>query len=220
MESGGPQYSLSHEPRTRSAAVLGEADLLRTLIDNLPDLIYVKDNQSRFLLANRAVADQMGTTPQELLGKTDFDFYPDELATTFYTDEQRIIALGEKIDREETCLDSDGGEMVLLTTKVPLRTADGKIIGIMGIGRNITARVRAEQQMREAREAAEAANRAKSDFVANMSHEVRTPMNGVIGLAELLLETRLDARQRDYAESIHESGKTLLTIINDILDFS
>ena len=200
--------------------MLGEAALLRALIDNLPDLIYVKDAQSRFLVANRAVADQMGTTPGELLGKSDFDFYPEKLANSFRADEQRVIARGETIDREETCLDSAGEEMVLLTTKVPLRAPDGRIIGIMGIGRNITERVRAERQMREAREAAEAANRAKSNFVANMSHEVRTPMNGVIGLAELLLETRLDAQQRDYAESIHESGKTLLTIINDILDFS
>ncbi|HLT90072.1 MAG TPA: response regulator [Woeseiaceae bacterium] len=203
-----------------STAPFGEADLLRALIDNLPDLIYVKDEQSRFLLANRAVADQMGTTPEELLGKSDFDFYPEELARSFHADEQRVIANGETIDREETCLDASGEEMVLLTTKVPLRAPDGRIVGIMGIGRNITARVRAERQMREAREAAEAANRAKSNFVANMSHEIRTPMNGVIGLAELLLETRLDAQQRDYAESIHESGKTLLTIINDILDFS
>ena len=217
---GRPHSSLAQEPRPRPDASLGEAVLLRALIDNLPDLIYVKDEQSRFLVANRAVADQMGTTPGELLGKSDFDFYPEELANSFRADEQRVIARGETIDREETCLDSAGEEMVLLTTKVPLRAPDGRIIGIMGIGRNITARVRAERQMREAREAAEAANRAKSNFVANMSHEVRTPMNGVIGLAELLLETRLDAQQRDYAESIHESGKTLLTIINDILDFS
>jgi PAS domain S-box-containing protein len=200
--------------------MLGESDLLRALINSLPDLIYVKDARSRFLIANNAVAEQMGTTPQELLGKSDFDFYPDEIATSFHADEQRVIAQGGTVNCEETCRDSDGNEMILHTTKVPLRTPDGKIIGIMGIGRNITDRVRAERKMQEAREAAEAANRAKSEFVANMSHEVRTPMNGVIGLAELLLETRLDAQQRDYAASIHESGKTLLHIINDILDFS
>ena len=220
MKSGGPQSSPSQGLQQQSEAVFGEADLLRALIDSLPDLIYVKDARSRFLIANSAVAEQMGTIPGELLGKTDFDFYPHEIATGYYADDQRVVIQGETVNCEETCLDSDGNETVLYTTKVPLRTPDGKITGIMGIGRNITERVRAERQMKEAREAAEAANRAKSEFVANMSHEVRTPMNGVIGLAELLLETRLDTQQRDYAASIHESGKTLLTIINDILDFS
>ncbi len=220
MKSGGPQSSPSQGLQQQSEAVLGEADLLRALINSLPDLIYVKDARSRFLIANSAVAEQMGTTPGELLGKTDFDFYPHEIATGYYADDQRVVIQGETVNCEETCLDSDGNETVLYTTKVPLRAPDGKIIGIMGIGRDITDRVRAARQMQEAREAAEAANRAKSNFVANMSHEVRTPMNGVIGLADLLLETELDTQQRDYAASIQESGKTLLTIINDILDFS
>ena len=92
--------------------------------------------------------------------------------------------------------------------------------GWVGTLADVTAEAWAETAMSDARDKATEASRLKSDFLANMSHEIRTPMNGVIGMTDLLLETDLDARQRDYAQTVRNSGEALLTIINDILDFS
>ncbi len=203
------------------AMLVRDRQILRTLIDNVPDLIYAKDADCRFVVANAAVARQMGSDTAGLVGKSDSDFYDQEIAEAYFQDERTVLQSGEPlINRAEKGVDPQGNEIVLLTTKVPIKDDGGKLIGLVGIGRDVTERVRAEEDLRLARDAAESANRAKSDFLANMSHEIRTPMNGVIGMTELLLETELDVTQRDYSDTIRESGRALLTIINDILDFS
>ena len=199
-----------------------ERILLRTLIDNLPDFIFVKDRESRFLLINLAAARLVGMAdPQEVLGKSEFDLHPHATAIRYSSRDQEVMQSGKsQVNIQESAIDPNGNRIDLLTTKVPLRDADGRVIGVIGIARNITARVRAETELLKARETAEAANRAKSEFLANMSHEIRTPMNGVIGMADLLFDTQLDALQRDYVGTIRDSGNALLTIINNILDFS
>ena len=204
------------------ASLAQERDLLKTIIDNVPDLIFIKDRAGRFVAVNAAMLRVLQVkSVEEVIGKTDFDFSPPELAANYVADDQVVMRSGEPmIDHEESAPDVNGNAAWLLTTKVPLRDSDGKVTGLVGIGRDITNRKRAEQELLAAKEAADSANRAKSDFLANMSHEIRTPMNAIIGMTELVLDTRLAQSQRDYLRMVRESGESLLTVINDILDFS
>jgi PAS domain S-box-containing protein len=132
-------------------ALRAQHDLLRALIDNMPDLIYVKDDESRFVLANRALAQLMGAkNPEDLLGKTDFDYFPKELATAYYSDEQAILQTGlPLLNQEERSVDAEGNAKWLSTSKVPLRDRQGETIGIIGIGRDITVGKQAEETLRQ-----------------------------------------------------------------------
>ncbi len=199
-----------------------ELRMLRAVIDSLPDLIYIKDTQSRFLLANRTIRTYMTGSPDgTLLGLNDSSFFPEELARGFRDDEQAVMQSGEPmVSQAERVQDKEGKDRWLLTTKVPFRDQDGGIIGIIGIGRDITAQKQSEAETIKARIQAEAASRAKSEFLANMSHEIRTPLNGVIGMTDLALDTDLTAEQRDCLETVKLSADSLLNVINDILDFS
>ncbi|MCL4300343.1 MAG: PAS domain-containing protein [Anaerolineae bacterium] len=136
-------------------ALANERNLLRTFIDNLPDFIYFKDTQSRFLIANIAVARLVaGVTPDALIGKTDFDFFPHALAAKYYADEQTVLASGQPlVNLEEPVIDYVSGEpRWLSTTKVPLRDSQGKIVGVVGVGRDMTERKQAEEALQQSKQ--------------------------------------------------------------------
>ncbi len=142
------------ERRQAEAALAAERDLLQALMDNIPDLIYFKDTSSRFTRINRAQAGLLGIgTPEEAIGKTDLDFQDPELARGFYEEEQRLVQTGEAlINRIEFNPSPDGQSRWLSTTKVPIKDTEGRVIGIVGVSRDITERKQAEEALSQSEE--------------------------------------------------------------------
>ena len=320
--------------------------LYHSLVASLPQNILRKDLDGRFTFVNQRFASSLGRTPEELIGKSDFDLFPSTLAAKYVHDDQEIIRAGKTIEMIEDHRLPDGTPTVVQIVKTPVHDAQGNVIGIQGIFWDITAQHRAalaladserrfrtlathssigiyqtdaqgdclyanerwnaitgidghqargeaweralhpddrqpvldawkktvasqgefvreyrlalpnrpvswvldnavclrddagtptgflgnilditerkrnEAEVIKAREAAEAANKAKSEFLATMSHEIRTPMNGVLGLTELVLDTALSREQRESMELVKSSAESLMHVINDILDFS
>ena len=209
------------QQRETEIALAHERDLLRTLLESIPDRIYFKDRDSRFLMISRAVAKDFGLDdPGEAVGKNDADFFSEEHARLALEDEQSILETGQAIiGKTEKETWSDGRQEWVLTTKMPMRNPTGEIVGTFGISKNITALKKAEAELAQARDAALESARVKSEFLANTSHEIRTPMNAIVGMTGLLLDTPLNEQQREFLTTIRESAGALLGVINDILDF-
>ena len=122
--------------------------LLRALINSVPDYLFVKDARSRFVVANRSVAEDLGLTVKDLIGKTDFELHPPELARKFFDDEQRVIRTAKpEIGIEEFVVTHSGQKKWLATSKLPLRNADDEVVGIVGVSRDVTDRKQAEEAL-------------------------------------------------------------------------
>ncbi|MES3003695.1 MAG: response regulator [Pseudomonadota bacterium] len=202
------------EERSRQQAIL------RSLIDAMPDVITYKDAEGRYLSCNTAFARMVGKPMEEIIGRTDSQWHEPGRAETIHARDREILRTREPMFLEEWMTFADGRQAWVEVRKTPVWDDEGRLIGLVGVGRDMTQRKEAEDEMRRARDLAEEATKTKSDFLANMSHEIRTPMNAILGLSHLVLKTDLSARQREYIRKVETSGQHLMGIINEILDFS
>jgi two-component system, sensor histidine kinase and response regulator len=207
--------------KERTSQLARSRNMLRTLIDTLPDEIYAKDSESRFIMANFRVLNTFGLTRfDDILGKSDFNLLPREEAMKEYAKEHSIVQRdGQMINYEECIVDTSGKKRWLAVTKVPMQDKEGNITGLVGINRDITYFKETEEILKKAKEAAEAANIAKSSFLSNMSHEIRTPLNAILGFSELMqYDDDVKEKHLEWLKTINRSGEYLLALINDILE--
>ena len=199
-------------------ALAGECYRFRTLIDHLPDYIFIKDTASRFVVNNRAHIELLGcATQEEVLGKTDFDIFPRELAEQYYADEQMLIRTGHPlIDREEKTVSKTGKRQWLSTTKVPMRNPEGEIIGLAGMSRDITARKEAEAALAQAFGELE-------KFTYMVSYDMQRPLMEIASELERL-QDRLGGRIGDVSRGIIaravDSSQHVQRLNNSLLAYS
>jgi PAS domain S-box-containing protein len=224
-------------------ALSNERYLMYTLMNNVPENIFFKDRESRFIRISKAQANTFGLNdPSEAEGKTDFNFFTEEHARQAYEDELEIIRTGQPISKEEKETWVNRPDTWVLTTKLPLHDKDRNIIGTFGISIDITERKQAEiilheksqkieaqnekllgtnEELKQAKEKAEESDKLKTAFLHNISHEIRTPMNAIVGFSGFLNDPGLTAdKRKHFTDIIVQSSNQLLSIITNIVDIA
>ncbi len=207
--------------RRNEESIARERTRLMTLVENIPDEVYQKDLECRYVFVNKKALEAHSLTDiNAMAGKTDFDFLPAQMAKESFAYDRVVIKDAETI-ANEICLEKGEQRIWYSITKIPLMQEGGAVSGILEIRRNTTELHEALESLKIAKEHAEEANKAKSSFLAAMSHELRTPLNAIIGFAEIIEDLQCDKEQlHTYIEHIRTSGEHLLQLVNDILDIS
>lgn len=211
---------LAHDVTPILEVATKEQLLIDSLIDSVPAEIFWKDKSLVYLGCNKSFVNSLDLKDKsEVIGKTDFDLPVDREDSDLYRDDDLRIIHTKKsqLNIIERQFLNDAKERVLNTSKVPLFDDQGEVYGILGVCRDITEQKKSEDQLKKAIKMAEQANYTKSEFIANMSHDIRTPLSGVVGISQLLVDTLSNSEHSQQAQWIHECGVQLLSLLNDIL---
>jgi PAS domain S-box-containing protein len=170
--------------------------------------------------ANRGFCRQIGHSRRELIGRDWRSFRGHETPAEVFSDVSATVQAGHPWEGEWFITRKDGTTYPVRGVVTPVKHRDGTHACFVAVFDDVTETKRREAELREARDLAEAGDRAKGQFLATMSHEVRTPLNGIVGFTSLLLDTSLTAEQRDYVQTIRSSGEALIQLTGDILDYA
>jgi len=213
--------SLEQRVLERTEELRRQTSYLRTMIDTLPMMVWFKDKDCRFLVVNQALATACSHSVDDLIGKSDLDVWSHEHAEAYRADDVEVMATGQLKIMEESFIDVHGGAIWVETFKAPVVDEDGRVLGTVGVARDISERRAVEAARETALAEAERLARLRSEFMARMSHELRTPLNGILGYTQILqVDNSLSERQGVMLNVIQQSGEHLLSLINDILDFA
>jgi len=191
------------------------------LINLLPTAIFWKDCKGVFLGCNQRFADFAElNSPQEIIGKTDYDLpWGKKQADLYRFDDEEVLRLKTaKSNIEEELTLSDGTTLFLLTHKSPLFSESGQLMGILGIFYDITNLKNIEKELKVAKEKAELASLAKTEFLENMRHDIRTPLTGIVGFADILKMESDTPQLKEYADNLVASSHALLHLLDDVLE--
>ncbi|AAW86617.1 hybrid sensory histidine kinase in two-component regulatory system with ArcA [Aliivibrio fischeri ES114] len=205
---------LENEVFQREKAQLELAEqtaLLRSYLDTSPDIIYYRNDLGLFSGCNKAMEQLTGKLEKELIGLSPKDVYDAEVAAKVIDTDRQVLQENQALTYEQWLDYPDGRKACFELNKIPFYSKDGRRLGLVGFGRNITER-------KEYEDALQKASRDKTTFISTISHELRTPLNGIVGLSRMLLDSRLDDEQHNYMRTINVSAITLGNIFNDIID--
>ncbi len=206
------QNARLHEEERRSR------DFFRSVVDDNADAIIITDTERRILIWNASAEKLYGYTAAEMIGEHVELTIREEERSEMSRKISEVSSLGEPAHYDVLRRRKDGSIVPVAITVSPVKQENGKIIGLVGIHQDLTERKQAEETLLRSKEEAEAANNAKSEFLSNMSHELRSPLNAVIGFSDILLLESQESNTLRLVEKIKDAGNYLTRLIEEILD--
>lgn len=205
---------------TRHRKTFNILDALNLVAPIFPVPMYWHDTKGVVLGINAQALKGMDKSLEEVLGKTPYDFYPKEIAAHIWQHSKKVLKYGDTLTQEEYVYDISGKCIrTYLAIKAPLYDEDGQMLGVLGTSIDMTAEKEAERTLIMAKEVAEAANCAKTEFVQNMQHDIRTPSAGLFGVLDVLAKAEPEGRKKEALEMAVSASKRLLELCNDAVQF-
>jgi signal transduction histidine kinase/CheY-like chemotaxis protein len=194
--------------------------IMSTVLSNIPMFISVKDvtNDLRYIFSNKSGGDFRSGLSGQIIGKTDFEIFPKEIAETMRNDDMETMQ--NSGETKKTFEDTDEKGETRITEQLRILIQDEIRPLLLTIEKDITLSKQMEQDLVVAKEKAEQSDKLKSAFIANISHEIRTPLNAIVGFSRIMAETPDDEERRTYYSIVEDNNERLLVLVNEILDLS